>query len=337
MPSYNDVPTRHLVEGVLEHVGRLVLVDDGSDATVARQLNHIAAIEGAELVRREERGGKGSAVRSGIDHLLVSGTPPEAVLVIDADGQHPASMIPRFVGAGANADLVIGDRFGDLRDDAPPAAARERRDFTPLPAHDRARCSGHAERHAAFPRGNSLEPPGRRLRGRKRSPQARVARRTSGGLGVDASNLCGREELVQGGTRFSEGDLGDSAACATTTARTARQGSAPPTEPSPIRRSPHTSAQGRPVVTTTAVSDWRELARREGDGLVVSLSWTRAGDRVEVAVAERMLAEELHVERARARSMPSTTRLRTRLAHDCAPAMRCASPTICNRRTERSV
>ena len=60
-------------------------------------------------------------------------------------------------------------------------------------------------------------------------------------------------------------------------------------------------------MTTTAVSDWRELARREGDGLVVSLSWTRAGDRVEVAVAERMLAEELHVERARARSMPSTT------------------------------
>ena len=116
MPSYNDVPTRQLVEGVLEHVGRLVLVDDGSDATVARQLNHIAATVGAELVRREERGGKGSAVRSGIDHLLVSGTPPEAVLVIDADGQHPASMIPRFVGAGANADLVIGDRFGDLRE-----------------------------------------------------------------------------------------------------------------------------------------------------------------------------------------------------------------------------
>jgi len=116
MPSYNDVPTRYLVEGVLEHVGRLVLVDDGSDPTVARQLDHIAAIVGVELVRRDERGGKGSAVRSGIDHLLVSATPPEAVIVIDADGQHPASAIPRFVAAGASADLVIGDRFGDLRE-----------------------------------------------------------------------------------------------------------------------------------------------------------------------------------------------------------------------------
>jgi dolichol-phosphate mannosyltransferase len=116
MPSYNDVPTRGLVEGVLAHVGRLVLVDDGSDPTVGLELDRIAAAVGAEVVHRDERGGKGTAVRTGVDHLLDGSAPPEAVLVLDADGQHPASAIPQFVAAGASADLVIGDRFGDLRD-----------------------------------------------------------------------------------------------------------------------------------------------------------------------------------------------------------------------------
>jgi hypothetical protein len=36
------------------------------------------------------------------------------VLVIDADGQHPAASIPDFLEAGRRAELVIGDRFGDL-------------------------------------------------------------------------------------------------------------------------------------------------------------------------------------------------------------------------------
>jgi hypothetical protein len=37
------------------------------------------------------------------------------VLVIDADGQHPPAAIPGFLAAGRTAELVIGDRFGDLR------------------------------------------------------------------------------------------------------------------------------------------------------------------------------------------------------------------------------
>jgi glycosyltransferase involved in cell wall biosynthesis len=116
MPSHNDLPTRELVDGVLEHVGTLVLVDDGSDEEVARELDALAATTRAELVRRPVRGGKGSAVRDGIDHLLAGADPPEAVLVVDADGQHPASAIPGFLAAGASAQLVIGDRFGGLRD-----------------------------------------------------------------------------------------------------------------------------------------------------------------------------------------------------------------------------
>jgi len=49
-------------------------------------------------------------------------------------------------------------------------------------------------------------------------------------------------------------------------------------------------------VTTTAINDWRELARREGDGLVVSLFWSRATDRVKIAVVDQMFDEELYVD-----------------------------------------
>jgi hypothetical protein len=49
-------------------------------------------------------------------------------------------------------------------------------------------------------------------------------------------------------------------------------------------------------VTTLATNDWRELARRECDGLVVTLLWSKTADRVKVTVADRMLDEELHVD-----------------------------------------
>ena len=75
MPSYNDVPARALVEEILEHVGTIVLVDDGSDPTVARSLDELAAADRVELVRLPARRGKGSAVRAGVDHLRAQSGP----------------------------------------------------------------------------------------------------------------------------------------------------------------------------------------------------------------------------------------------------------------------
>jgi membrane-associated phospholipid phosphatase len=114
MPSHNDVPDRELLDGVRGRVGALVLVDDGSDPDVARRLEEAATATGAELVRLPQRRGKGVAVRAGIERALDRVDAPEAVLVVDADGQHPAASIPDFLEAGSRAELVIGDRFGDL-------------------------------------------------------------------------------------------------------------------------------------------------------------------------------------------------------------------------------
>lgn len=114
MPSHDEVPDRSLIQEVLSHVAGLTIVDDGSHEPVAQDLETLAAEFGATLVRLPERHGKGAALRAGLDSVLRQAPAAEAVLTIDADGQHPASAIPAFLAAASTAELVIGDRFDDL-------------------------------------------------------------------------------------------------------------------------------------------------------------------------------------------------------------------------------
>ena len=45
-----------------------------------------------------------------------------------------------------------------------------------------------------------------------------------------------------------------------------------------------------------AIDDWRELAGREGDGLEISLLWSKAADRVKVTVADSRLDESFELD-----------------------------------------
>jgi hypothetical protein len=59
------------------------------------------------------------------------------------------------------------------------------------------------------------------------------------------------------------------------------------------------------LITDTAsstVRDWRELASREGDGLEISLRWSKSTDRVKVSVLDQRLEEsfDIHVAGAQA-------------------------------------
>jgi glycosyltransferase involved in cell wall biosynthesis len=114
MPVYDEVPDHALIEEVLEQTGGLTLVDDGSPEPVAGELEKLAAEWSLVLLQMGERRGKGAALRAGFDSALAQAHEPEALLTIDADGQHPASAIPAFLAAAADAELVIGDRFDDL-------------------------------------------------------------------------------------------------------------------------------------------------------------------------------------------------------------------------------
>ena len=96
-----------VVRGTRRHGYEVLVVDDGSrDGTAAR-----ATAAGARVLRHGRNLGKGRALRTAFDALFEGGY--DAVVTIDADGQHLPEEIPRLVEtaeAEGGADLVIGSR-----------------------------------------------------------------------------------------------------------------------------------------------------------------------------------------------------------------------------------
>lgn len=114
VPCHREAPARSLVEQIRQAVGDVLLVDDGCPEPEARAVERLVAETRVALLRLPANAGKGHAVAAGLRHLLGSSLPPQAVLVLDADGQHPPASIRAFLTAATDAELVIGDRFGDL-------------------------------------------------------------------------------------------------------------------------------------------------------------------------------------------------------------------------------
>lgn len=104
IPAYNEAAS---IERVLAQVGaqlpdaELIVVDDASkDETVA-----LASRAGAKVVRQPYNKGNGAAVKAGI--RAASG---EVLLMIDADGQHDPTDLPRILAPIGPYDLVIAAR-----------------------------------------------------------------------------------------------------------------------------------------------------------------------------------------------------------------------------------
>lgn len=114
VPCHREPPSAALLTGIAAAVGRLVVVDDGVPEAVRPRLASLVAAAGGCVRRAGGPGGKGSAIASSIEWLQSNGE-AHAVLVMDADGQHPPATIPAFLTAAARAELVVGDRFGDQR------------------------------------------------------------------------------------------------------------------------------------------------------------------------------------------------------------------------------
>jgi thiol-disulfide isomerase/thioredoxin len=106
VPAYNEAGR---VGGVVTAVrARLpvLVVDDGSTDESAR----LAEEAGATVLRQQPNQGKGAALRAGFRWALEAGY--DAVLTLDADGQHDPAEMPAFLDAFATqgADLIIGER-----------------------------------------------------------------------------------------------------------------------------------------------------------------------------------------------------------------------------------
>jgi glycosyltransferase involved in cell wall biosynthesis len=106
IPAWNEATRmRPIVEATRAYLPVLV-VDDGSDDDTAA----VARAAGATVVRHPQRLGKGVALITGFDWALERGY--EAVLTLDADGQHDPADVTKFLTAyeAGAGELIVGQR-----------------------------------------------------------------------------------------------------------------------------------------------------------------------------------------------------------------------------------
>ena len=111
VPAYEEGPrVAAVVTGTLVHLPVFVVDDGSTDDTAAN-----AEAAGARVIRQTPNQGKGAALRTGFRAALAEGF--DAVVTLDADGQHDPAEIPRFLAAfdapgahGPRPELVVGQR-----------------------------------------------------------------------------------------------------------------------------------------------------------------------------------------------------------------------------------
>ncbi len=113
VPCYNaGFRVRPVVEGLAQQLEHVIVVDDGSTDGAVEALADTAA----RVVAFPENRGKGHAMLAGFRAALDIPS-VTCVAIIDADGQHDPTELPRLFQAfrEEEADLVIGSRVFDER------------------------------------------------------------------------------------------------------------------------------------------------------------------------------------------------------------------------------
>lgn len=83
-----------------------VVVDGSTDGSEQAVADAAARDSGLRVLHRARNGGKGRAVRHGLEHAAAAGF--THALVMDSDGQHPAALIGAFMRASqADPDAMI--------------------------------------------------------------------------------------------------------------------------------------------------------------------------------------------------------------------------------------
>lgn len=107
LPVYNEA--KHLtavLDEVVRYSGDVLVIDDGStDGTPAL----LAGRSDVRVVRHPRNIGYGAALRSAFDYAVREGY--DVLVTIDCDGQHEPKLIPQFVQACQDADIVSGSRY----------------------------------------------------------------------------------------------------------------------------------------------------------------------------------------------------------------------------------
>lgn len=110
IPAFNEEKTiGEVVEKARQFVSDVVVVDDGSsDKTSSR-----ATEKGAFCLRHTENRGKGASLQAGFEYILNRDI--EAVIILDGDGQHDPSEIPKFLTffEKGKYDIILGNRMSN--------------------------------------------------------------------------------------------------------------------------------------------------------------------------------------------------------------------------------
>ncbi len=107
LPAYNE---GRAIKGTLNNVLKysqpqnIVVVDDGSQDDTFK----IAKACSVRVLKHVVNLGKGAALKTGCDYALKKGA--EKIVLMDSDGQHDPSEIPRFISLLDKYDVVLGAR-----------------------------------------------------------------------------------------------------------------------------------------------------------------------------------------------------------------------------------
>lgn len=107
IPCFNeDLVLRTTVSELMALGYKVIIVDDASTIPAKELLQDLPL----HIVRHPINLGQGAALQTGMDYALKLGA--DAVVHFDADGQHSAEDIPRFLETlNQGYDIVLGSRF----------------------------------------------------------------------------------------------------------------------------------------------------------------------------------------------------------------------------------
>ena len=104
--AFNEGPRiEKVLKGVRKFTEKIIVVDDGS----TDRTSEVAKKNGARVLRHRLNLGKGAGMKTGVGFAFESGA--EAVILLDADGQHDPEHIPEFLKhLNRGSDIVFGIR-----------------------------------------------------------------------------------------------------------------------------------------------------------------------------------------------------------------------------------
>ncbi|RLF03701.1 MAG: glycosyltransferase family 2 protein [Thermoprotei archaeon] len=108
IPAFNEERyIADVVKSAVKYVDKVIVCDDGSSDLTGE----LAKMFGAEVIRHEVNRGYGAALASLFRRAEELGA--DVMVILDADGQHDPSEIPKLVKPvlEGEADIVVGSRF----------------------------------------------------------------------------------------------------------------------------------------------------------------------------------------------------------------------------------